>query len=108
MRVLELIVPAFLAMPAAGLSTHVGSAQTPRLDCAQLANVVDDDAPLAVRLSAPASIKIQPSQAEAACRSALGGDPANPTIMLRRVRSLSAGNSRRHAIRYYLDAADRG
>jgi TPR repeat protein len=108
MRVLKLIAPAFLAMTAAGLSTHVGSAQTPRLDCAQLANVVDEEAPLAVRLSAPASIKIEPSQAEAACRSALGGDPANPTFMFLLGRALSLGNNRRDAIRYYLDAADRG
>lgn len=112
MRVLELIAPAFLAITAAGLSTHAGCAQTPTLapilECTQLSNVLDDDTPPAVGLNAPASKKIEPSQAEAACRSALKGDPTNPTFMFQLGRALSLGSKQRDAIRYYLDAADRG
>ena len=71
MRVLELIAPAFLVVTLAGFSTHVGSAQTPKLECAQLSNLPDDGSPLAAGLEVLASKKIDPSQAESACRSAL-------------------------------------
>ena len=108
MRVSELIAPAFLAITAAGFSTHVGSAQTPDFECAQLSNVPDDGTPLAVGLNDLASKKINPSQAESACRSALRADPANPTFMFQLGRALSLGNKRLEAIKYYLDAADRG
>src|SRR5882724_11841704 len=108
MRVLQLIAPAFLAIGAAAISTHVGRAQTTDLECTQLANVPDDGAPLAADLKALASKKIDPSQAEAACRSALRADPANPTLMFQLGRVLSLSDKRREAMRYYLDAADRG
>jgi len=63
MRVLQLIAPAVLAIAAAAVSTHVGRAQMPDLQCAQLANVLDDGAPLAAGLKALAFGKIDPSQA---------------------------------------------
>src|SRR4029077_3379792 len=68
---------AFLAITVAGFSTHVGSAQTPDLECAQLSNVPDDGSPLAIGLKVLAAKKIDPSQAESACRSALRADPTN-------------------------------
>src|SRR5262244_4459696 len=108
MRVWELIAPAFLAITAAAFSAHVGSAQTPDFECAQLSNVPDDGTPLAVGLKVLASKKIDPSQAESACRSALRADPANPTFMFLLGRVLSLGNKRLEAIKYYLAAADRG
>jgi hypothetical protein len=108
MRVLELIAPAFFVTIAAGFSTHVSSAQTPDLECAQLSDVSDDGTPLAVGLKALASQKIDLSQAESACRSALKADPANPTFMFHLGRALSLGNKRLEAIKYYLDAAGRG
>src|SRR5262245_27366932 len=108
MRVSELIAPAFLAITFAGFSTHVGSAQAPDFECAQLSNVPDDGSPLAVGLKVLASKKIDPSQAESACRSALRADPANPTFMFLLGRALSLGNKRLEAIKYYLEAADRG
>src|SRR6516165_5336476 len=108
MRVGELIAPAVLAITAAAFSAHVGSAQTPDLQCTQLPDLPDDGTPLAVGLNDLASKKIDPSQAEAACRSALRADPANPTFMFQLGRALSLGNKRLDAIKYYLDAADRG
>src|SRR5215831_12534407 len=108
MRVSELIALAFLAITDTGFSTHVGSAQAPDFECAQLSNVPDDGSPLAVGLKVLASKKIDPSQAESACRSALGADPANPTFMFLLGRALLLGNKRLEAIKYYLDAADRG
>jgi TPR repeat protein len=108
MRIWELIPSAFLAMTAAGFSAHIGSAQTPPLECTQLSNLADDGAPLAVGLKNPASKKLEPSQSEAACRSALRVDPANPTFMFLLSRALSLGNRPLEAIKHYLDAADRG
>src|SRR5262249_62426311 len=104
MRIWELIAPAFLAITAAGFPAHVGSAQTADLECKQLSNVPDDGTPL----KDLASKKIDLSQAEAACRSALRADPTNPTFMFQLGRALSLGDKRREAIKYYLDAADRG
>jgi hypothetical protein len=98
----------FLAITFVGLSTHVGSAQTPDFECAQLSNVPDDGSPLAVGLKVLASQKIDPSQAESACRSALKADPTNPIFMFLLGRALSLGSKRLEAIKYYLDAADRG
>src|SRR6516162_5092707 len=57
MRVWELIAPAFLAITAAAFSAHVGSAQTPDLQCTQLPNVPDDGTPLAAGLNDLASKK---------------------------------------------------
>jgi TPR repeat protein len=99
---------ASLAISFAGFSTHVGSAQIPDLECAQLSNLPDDGSPLAIGLKVVASKKIDPPQAEAACRSALRADPSNPTFMFLLGRSLSLGSKRLEAIKYYLDAADRG
>src|SRR5215510_14556699 len=108
MRVSEITALAFLAITVAGFSAHVGSAQTPDLQCTQLFNVPDDGTPLAVGLNDLASKKIDPSQAESACRSALRADPVNPTFMFLLGRALSLGNKRQEAIKYYLDAVDRG
>jgi len=114
MRLLQLLASAVLAITAAGFSTHVGSAQTPGgaqpadLGCAKLFNMLDDDTPPAVGLNAPAPKTIDPSLAEAACRSALSGNPANPTFMFQLARALALGNKRLEAIKYYLDAAQRG
>jgi len=99
---------ASLAISFAGFSTHVGSAPIPDLECAQLSNVSDDGSPLAVGLKVLASQKIDPSQAESVCRSALKADPVNPTFMFLLGRALSLGSKRLEAIKYYLDAADRG
>jgi TPR repeat protein len=101
-------VPSLFWLTVAGFSTHVDSAQTLDLECAQLSNVSDDESPLAVGLKVLASKKIDPSKAESACRSALRADPANPTFMFLLGRALSLGNKRLEAIKYYLDAADRG
>jgi len=98
----------FLAITFLGSSTNVGGAQTPELECAQLSNVSDDGSPLAVGLKVLASQKIDPSQAESVCRSALKADPVNPTFMFLLGRALSLGSKRLEAIKYYLDAADRG
>src|SRR5262245_62918180 len=103
-RLWELIAVALLAMTAAAFSAHVGSAQTPDLQCTQLSNVPDDGTPLAVGLNDLASRKIDPSQAESACRSALRADPVNPTFMFLLGRALSLGNKRQEAIKYYLVA----
>ena len=92
MRVLELIAPAILSITAAGFSVHVGGTPALDLECTQLFKVLDDDAPLAGGLKALASQKIEPSHAEAACRSALRGDPANPTFMFLLGRALSLGD----------------
>jgi TPR repeat protein len=108
MRVLKLIAPVLLAITAVGFPANVGRAQTPALECTQLSSVPDDGTPLAVGLNELASKKIDPSQAESACRSALKADPANPTFMFQLGRALSLGNKRLEAIKYYLDAADRG
>src|SRR5262249_49160200 len=99
---------AFLAHTVAGFLTHVGSAPTPELECVQLSNVPDDGTPLAVGLNALASKKIDPSQAESACRSALKAEPTNPTFMFLLGRALSLRNKRLEAIKYYLEAVDRG
>jgi TPR repeat protein len=105
MRLLELIALAFLVVTATGFSAP---AQTPDLECAHLSNVPDDGVPLAVGQKTLASKEIDPSQAESACRSALRSDPANPTFMFQLGRALSLGNKRLEAMKYYLDAADRG
>ena len=106
MRVLELITPAFLVIIATGFSVHIGSAQTPDRECAQLSNVLDDGTPLEAGLTSPASRKI--FEVEAACRSALRTDPTNTTFMFQLGRALSLGNMLPEAIKYYLGAADRG
>ena len=108
MRVLELIAPTFLTIALAVFSTHVGGAQTPDLECTQLSTTPDDGAPLAAGPTDLASKKIDPPQAEAACRSALRADPANPNFMFLLGRALSLENKRLEAIKCYLDAADRG
>src|SRR6516225_9885425 len=53
-------------------------------------------------------LMIKWTEAVSACRSALRADPANPTFMFLLGRALSLGNKRLEAIKYYLDAADRG
>jgi TPR repeat protein len=99
---------ASLAISFAGFSTHVGSAPTPDLECAQLSNLPDDGSPLAIGLKVLASKKIDAAQAEAACRSALRADPSNRTFMFLLGRALSLGSKQLEGIKYYLDAADRG
>ena len=107
MRVLKLIALGLLAIVAANFSAHVGRAQTAGAECAQLAKLMNDDAPLATGLSAAASQKFEPSQAQAACLSELKSDPANPTVMFLLGRALSLGGKPREAIGFYLDAAER-
>jgi TPR repeat protein len=107
MCVLRLIAAAFLATTAAFVLANVGTAQTAALECTQLSNLPDDGTPFALRLQAPASITIEPARAEAACRAALGADPANPTRMFQLGRALTLANKQLEAIKYYLDAADR-
>jgi uncharacterized protein len=99
---------ASLAISFAGFATHVGSAPIPDLECAQLSNLPDDGSPLAIGLKVLVSKKIDAAQAEAARRSALRADPADPTFMFLLGRALSLGNKGLEAIKYYLDAADRG
>src|SRR5207245_2897382 len=108
MRALKLTMLAFAAIEAAGLSTHIADAETPRVECAKLFDASNDEAPFAVGLNALASKQIDASQAEAACRSALKADPANPTLMFQLGRALCLGSRHREAVKYYLDAADRG
>ena len=91
-----------LAITAAGLLANVGSAQTPTLECSELSDMPDDGT------FVPNYRRIEPSQAETACRAALKADPANPIFMFELGRALSLGNNRLEAIKYYLDAADRG
>src|SRR5262245_54489721 len=105
MHLPQLIALAFLVVTVTGFSAHT---QTPDLECARLSSVPDDGVPLAVGLKALASKEIDPSQAESACRSALRSDPANPTFMFQLRRALSLGNKWLEAMKYYLDAADRG
>jgi ribosomal protein L16/L10AE len=71
MRVLKLIAPVVLAIIAQEFSADIGSTQAPELECRQLANAPDNGAPQAIRLEALTSAKIESSQIEAACRSAL-------------------------------------
>jgi TPR repeat protein len=104
MRVLELIAPTLLVVTGAGFSANP---PTPEL-CTQLIGVIDNGTALAINLKAPASKEIEPSQAEAACRLALGADPGNPTFMFQLARALALGGKQLDAIKYYLDAADRG
>src|SRR5262245_48663842 len=99
---------AFLAVALAGFSPHVGGAQSPAHECTRLASVPDDGTALAAGMKAAAFPKIDPSRAEPACRSALAADPANPTLMFGLGRALSLGSKRLEAMKYYLDAADRG
>src|SRR5262245_32543956 len=109
MRVLKLVVPAFLVITAGGLSTYgVASAPASDIECTKLLNVPDDGAPLAITLKAPASQNNDPLQAELACRAALTADPTNPTFMFQLGRALSLGSKQLEAMRYYLAAADRG
>jgi TPR repeat protein len=108
MRAFELIAAACLAVAAAFVSTHVGNAQTPALACARFSNLLDDGTPLAIAVQSPAVKKVEPSQAEAACRSALQADPVNPTVMFQLARALILATKQLQAIKYYLDAADRG
>jgi TPR repeat protein len=108
MRFLQLIAHAFLATAAAGFSADVLGAQTQLLECAQASNMPNEGVSLPAAGNPPASSTFEPSALEAACRSALKSDPANPTLMFRLARALSLGNKRLEAIRYYLDSADRG
>jgi TPR repeat protein len=105
-RALELIAAACLA--AASASTHVGNAQTPALECARLSTLLDDGAPLPIALQTPAAKQIDATQTEAACRAALQADPVNPTVMFQLGRALVLVSKQLQAIKYYLDAADRG
>jgi TPR repeat protein len=107
-RMPEFTVLAFAAIAAGGLSTHIASAETPSIECADLSKASNDEAPFAAGLNVLASKQIDPSQIEAACRTALKADPANPTILFRLGRALSVAKSYREAMKYYLDAAERG
>src|SRR5262245_39154267 len=58
MRVWELIAPAVLAITAAAFSAHVGSAQTPDLQCTQLPDLPDDGPPLAVETNRSGAARV--------------------------------------------------
>jgi TPR repeat protein len=107
MRVSRLIALAVLSIAAAGFSARVVHAQTPKLECARLLEPLDDGAPLAAAPNAAAK-SIEPSQVEAACRSALSSEPANPVILFQLGRALSVAGKGREAMKYYFEAADRG
>jgi uncharacterized protein len=108
MRALHLIASALLAITAAPALTHVGGAEVPAFDCAQLSHLLDDDVPLAVMLEKVAVKNVDPSQAETACREALRADPINPNVMFSLARAVTLASRHLEAIKYYLDAADRG
>jgi TPR repeat protein len=116
MRGPKLIALAVPALAVAGISAHVGSVQVQLhvlvqaigLGCTQLPSVLDAETPSAAGATVASSNATEPSLIESACRAALASDPANPTIMFRLGRSLSLGNKPREAIKYYLDAAERG
>jgi TPR repeat protein len=108
MRLVQVIAPARSAIIAAAFLTHVGVTHATTL-CAQLSDLFDDGtSPEATRLQASAAPKIDPSQAEAACLSALKANPTDPNVMFQVGRALALGNKRHEAIKYYLNAADRG
>jgi len=96
------------ALVAATFLAQVGVTQPATFDCAQLSNLADDGAPLAARLQASAALEIDPLQAEAVCLSALKANPTDPNVMFRLGRALSLGSKRLQAVKYYMDAADRG
>jgi TPR repeat protein len=108
MRASTLISAVCLATIAAGLSAHVDSAQTSELECTQRSNLPDDGSSLALGLKASGFNKIDHSQAESACRFALRTDPTNSTLLFQLARALFLGDKRLEAMKYYLDAADRG
>jgi TPR repeat protein len=100
------IPPVLLTIVAIVLSAHIASAQTADLECTQL--LPADGAALSAGVAAAASKTIDPLQAEAACRSTLRADPANPTFMFLLAKALVLANKRLEAIKFYLNAADRG
>jgi TPR repeat protein len=108
MRVLALTARGFLAITFVAVSMHAGSAQTPALDCTQDANLPADETSIAISLQGPSSPRIEWARAEAACRAAVASDPSNPTFMFRFARALTLGDKKLVAIKYYLDAAERG
>ena len=99
---------ALVAISALVLLPRDGSGDTPVLECTLLSELPDDGTPLALVIQTSGSKKEEPGRAEAACRAALATDPANPTFMFQLARALTLGKKPLEAIKYYLDAADRG
>jgi TPR repeat protein len=99
---------AVVAINALILLPQDGGGDTPVLECTRLSELPDDGTPLALVMQAPESKKVEPGRAEAACRAALATDPANPNFMFQLARALTLGKKPLEAIKYYLDAADRG
>jgi TPR repeat protein len=108
MRMLELIARASFAITLVAFSMHAGNAQRPAIDCTQGPNLPADETSIATSLHAPSSQKIESARAEAACRAAVASDPGNPSFMFRLARALTLGDKKLEAIRYYLDAVERG
>jgi TPR repeat protein len=108
MRVLALAARGFFAITFVAVSMHAGRAQTPAIDCTQEPNLPADETSIAISLQALSSPKIESARAEAACRAAVASDPGNPTFMFRLARALTLGDKKLEAIKYYLDAAERG
>jgi TPR repeat protein len=108
MRAVQAIAAVRSAVVAATFLGQVGVTWPATFDCAQLSNSAGDGAPLAARLQASAAPDIDPLQAEAACLSALKANPTDPNVMFGFARALSLGSKRVQAIKYYMDAADRG
>ncbi len=100
------IARSFLPVVAWLLATDAGNAQTAALGCSDF--LLDRRISLAASLQDAGAKKLEPPQAEAACRDALRADPANPDRMFQLARALALANKQLEAIRYYLDAADRG
>jgi len=99
-----LLAPAIIT---AFFLARVNSAEEPVRECTLLSESPEDGTPLAATLNAAAST-VEPSRQEATCRAALRTDPANPTFAFQLARALTLEKKPLEAMKYYLDAADRG
>jgi TPR repeat protein len=108
MRMLELIARGSFAITLVAFSMHAGNAQRPPIDCTQGPNLPADEISIAISLQAPSSRKMESARAEAVCRAAVASDPGNPSCMFRLARALTLGDKKLEAIKYYLDAVERG
>jgi TPR repeat protein len=108
MRMLELIARGSFAITLVAFSMHAGNAQIPAIDCTQGPNLPADETSIAISLQAPSFQKIESARAEASCRAAVASDPGNPSFVFRLARALTLGDKKLEAIKYYLDAAERG
>ena len=108
MGMLKLIARGSFAITLVAFSMDAANAQIPAIDCTQNPNLPADETSIATSLQAPSSQKMESARAEAACRAAVASDPGNPSILFRLARALTLGDKKLEAIKYYLDAAERG